>query len=60
MCCGHTCTLYYCFLYLVGALLCVNLHDAMVEWYVTIFLLTGLRICTGEYKAQGATEGRAL
>ena len=29
-----------------------------------IFLLTGLRICTGEYKAQGPrlcpTEGRAL
>ena len=30
----------------------------------TIFLLTGLHICTGEYKAQGPTlcptEGRAL
>ena len=32
--------------------------------YMTIFLLTGLRIYTGEYKAQGPTlcptEGRAL
>ena len=32
--------------------------------YITIFLLTGLRIYTGEYKAQGPTlcptEGRAL
>ena len=25
-----------------------------------VFLLTGLRIYTGEYKAQGPTEGRAL
>ena len=29
-------------------------HDA-IQLYDTIFLLTGLRIYTGEYKAQGPT-----
>ena len=35
-----------------------------MDYYSSIFLLTGLRIYTGEYKAQGPTlcptEGRAL
>ena len=41
-----------------------GLIDSAVKECYTIFLLTGLRIYTGEYKAQGPTlcptEGRAL
>ena len=37
--------------------------NSLCDWFI-IFLLTGLRIYTGEYKAQGPTlcptEGRAL